>query len=266
MKRFMTIVVLGLLINSALMAVLGVGDIVFDPTSYVEVVLVYEQLITTYEKIRAEYEHMLRMAQIVPVNMSARYRAALTPWTTSQPPSDLFGRNSGWVSAINSAGDVLGAYQRATEALNQYGTIGLENYPAEAINQLQTNYATIELQDGANLHTMQTIGALRANSGQVQAAIQGLEDDSLSLDPAMNTEIGVLNKINAANIVSLRNSQDTNKLLVALLEQQLTTAKRERDAAAGAVNAHIAFLNNAAAFKQRQTASITNTLTSFRMP
>ena len=30
----------------------------------------------------------------------------------------------------------------------------------------------------------------------------------------MNTEIAVLNKINAANIVALRNTQDTNKLLV----------------------------------------------------
>ena len=35
----------------------------------------------------------------------------------------------------------------------------------------------------------------------------------------MNTEVAVLNKINAANVIGLRNRQDTNKLLGALAEE-----------------------------------------------
>src|ERR1051326_2585239 len=63
-------------------AILGIGDIVFDPTNYGEAIqqLIqleqqYEQLVKTYQKVESQYNHMLYMAQSVPVNMIARYRA-----------------------------------------------------------------------------------------------------------------------------------------------------------------------------------------------
>src|SRR6266571_992085 len=59
-----------------------------------------------------------------------------------------------------------------------------------------------------------------------------------------NTEIAVLNKINAASVIALRNSQDTNKLLTAVAEQQFIQAKRQRDSEAQAVNNHISFMAN----------------------
>src|SRR5205807_3732157 len=108
--------------------------------------------------------------------------------------------------------------------------------------RVKTNYATVELTDGANLSGMETLGRLRANSRAVEMAIQGLEDDSLSPDPDMNTEIAVLNKINAAHLITVRNTQDTNKLLVALAEQEIIDAKRKRDAEAQAFNNHIRFM------------------------
>jgi hypothetical protein len=48
----------------------------------------------------------------------------------------------------------------------------------------------------------------------------------------MNTEIAVLNKINASNLIAIRGSQDTNKLLASVAEQQIIEAKRQRDAEA----------------------------------
>ena len=50
----------------------------------------------------------------------------------------------------------------------------------------------------------------------------------------MNTEIAVLNKINAAGVIGLRNTQDANKLLAAITEEQILQAKRNRDAEAHA--------------------------------
>src|ERR1700682_4210782 len=71
-------------------AILGIGDIVFDPSVYAEAVqqLVqleqqYQQLLQTYITVRNQYVQMMWMAQRVPVNMALRYRAVVTPWRAS---------------------------------------------------------------------------------------------------------------------------------------------------------------------------------------
>ena len=63
-------------------AIFGIGDIVFDPSNFEEAVMQllqmeqqYAQLVQTYQTIRSQYDHMVRMARTVPVNMSTRYRA-----------------------------------------------------------------------------------------------------------------------------------------------------------------------------------------------
>ena len=68
----------------------------------------------------------------------------------------------------------------------------------------------------------------------------------------MNTEVGVLNKINAAGIIGIRNSQDTNKLLASILDHQMVEAKARRDAQAQSINNDIAL---------RQTAPMSMTST-----
>ena len=69
---------------------------------------------------------------------------------------------------------------------------------------------------------MAAIGAIRDNAQTIQNQINNLEQDSLSNDPNLNTEISVLNKINAANVLTLRTLQDSNKLLLSLLEQNVS--------------------------------------------
>ena len=56
----------------------------------------------------------------------------------------------------------------------------------------------------------------------------------------LNTEVSVLNKINAADVLTLRTLQDSNKLLASLLEQQTILAKQQREPTANAINADIA--------------------------
>ena len=82
----------------------------------------------------------------------------------------------------------------------------------------------------------------------------------------MNTEIAVLNKINAANLMSIRSAQDTNKLLVALAEEQLIDAKRKRDAEAAAINDHIRFRTEGKAVMAEQVADASTAMRSWRMP
>ena len=264
-----TLVVVSLLVPEA--RIFGFGITVFDPTNWAEAVrqLVqlqqqYAQLVQTYNMIRSQYEHMVWMAKRVPVNMGTRYRALATPWRTSSA-SNTYGTTGGWTAGINTGVGVSSGYGRATQALAAYGT-ALANIPADQLERLKTNYATVELTDGANLHGIETVGRLRANAPAVETAIQGLEDDSLSSVPDMNTEIAVLNKINAANLITVRSAQDTNKLLVALAEEQIIAAKRTRDAEAQAINNHIRFMGEGKAVMTAQAAGASSAMLAWRMP
>ena len=192
------------------------------------------------------------------------YRALITPWSNSTA-TNTYGTTGGWIVAINKGSGVSGGYQQAIHPMGAYGD-ALSNVPADQVARVKTSYATVELADGANQNGIDLLGRVRANSPQVERAIQGLEDDSLSSDPNLNTEVSVLNKINAANLVSVRNTQDTNKLLVALTEQQIIEAKRKRDAEAAAINSHIRFMAEEQATLNAQTGDPSARMMAYRMP
>jgi hypothetical protein len=81
----------------------------------------------------------------------------------------------------------------------------------------------------------------------------------------MNTEVAVLNKINAANLIALRNTQDTNKLLVSLAEQQILASKRARDAEAQAVHQHVRFMTDGRAALTSQANHASAAMLAWRM-
>jgi hypothetical protein len=188
----------------------------------------------------------------------------LTPWRYSSA-ANTYGTTGGWIAAINSGLGVSSGYSAATEPLNSYGA-ALSNIPADQLDRLKTNYATVELADGANLAGIDLLGRLRANAPGVEHAIQGLEDDSLSSDAAMNTEVGVLNKINAANLITVRNAQDTNQLLASMAEQQIIDSKRVRDAQARAINDHIQFMSQERSILAAQTGDPSARMLAYQMP
>ena len=252
-------------------AIFGLGDIVFDPSVYAEAIeqvlqleRQYVQLVQTYQMVQNEYEHLKWMARRVPVDMASRYRIAITPWQGSSA-GNTYGTTDAWMSAINTGMDVPAGYAGAVQRLGTYGE-GFSNVPADQQARIRTDYATVELTDGANLAAIETIGRLRANAPAVEASIQNLEADSLSDDPNMNTEIAVLNKINAANLISIRSVQDTNKLLVALAEEQLIDAKRKRDAEARAINNDIRFRTEGKALLDAQIADASAAMRAWRVP
>jgi hypothetical protein len=113
---------------------------------------------------------------------------------------------------------------------------------------------------------MAAVGSIRGNAQTIEGRIFNLEQDSLSSDPNLNTEVSVLNKINAANVLTLRTVQDSNKLLASLLEQQTIIAKQQREATTNAINADIARRANLAGNMAQVTSTLTDSLQNFRMP
>jgi hypothetical protein len=100
----------------------------------------------------------------------------------------------------------------------------------------------------------------------METTVRNLEDDTYAIDAGRNTQIAVLNKINAVGVTEARLANDTNNVLVSLLEQQVLEATERREAAAQGINAHIAFLNQTPGLLAQSTAQTTAALTSFRIP
>ena len=242
---------------------------VFDATNFgnaikrhLEMIKQYEQLVLTYEQLILEYEHFLWMAKQLPG--LPRHALSYTPWRYSSS-TDIYGTSGGWTQAINTGAGVIPGYRRATEPLRTFGAT-LANIPANQVERVKTDYATVELTDAANLHGIEVLGLQRAKAKANERAIMELEAATLSTADEMNTHIAVLNKINAAGMMAVRASQDTNQLLVAVLEHQLAESKRRRDAEATEIADHVRFRANAAAVARRGLAGSSTVLSSAQIP
>jgi hypothetical protein len=270
-KIIALIAVLGLVLVSPARAILGLGDVVFDPTNYaaavksfIQLEQQYAQLIQIYQQARQQYEQLLWMGKFLPANVKARYRAMATPWN-NPTATNTYGTSAGWMNAITAGTDVQEGYSEATEKLDTYGS-ALGNIPSDQLDRIKTSYGTVELTDGANLAGIDSIGRLRANAPAVERAIQALEEDSLSADPNLNTEAAILNKVNAASLIGLRSAQDTNQLLASLAEEQILAAKRTRDAEAQAIHQHVRFMAEGKAVLASQAADSSQAMLAWRMP
>lgn len=273
MKKALTIALAALAMASAPSNANAQFGIVYDPTNFKNAVLRYRQLRIqlaqlqqTYNEVVNQYNLAVRMAQNIP-NMPSRYLASWAPWRYASA-QDLYGNTTPWVNGVNSGvvATVLNGYQKATNRLQAYTPSLLSAMPPEDRQRALANAATVELADGAAQNAMETVGAIRANALATTNTIGNIQNDSLSGDPNLNTEVSVLNKVNATNVLALQNAQDTNKLLVAVLDQQTILAKHLRDAEASAANADIERRLNSFTFNQQLTAGIGATLNGYRLP
>src|SRR6202521_1384501 len=273
MKRKVLVCVLALGLGAGTAtAQLGSG-IVYDPTNYHNALLRYYQLQQhllqlqkSYAKITSQLNLAMQMATFVR-NMPARYRAVFSQWR-NVTSLNTFGNTGSWISGINSGllPNIKTGYLRSTTQLLPYSADHLSGMDASQLERVQSQYASVQLVDGANVNAMATIGSIRGSAQDIQTQIGNLEQDSFSGDSGLNSEVSVLNKINAAGVLTLRTLQDSNNLLASLLEQQTILAKQQRDATANAINTDIGRQESMAGNMSQVTGTITDSLQNFRMP
>ncbi len=242
------------------------GLVVYDPTNYANALLRYFELQQQLLQLTNSLALALQMAKSLQ-NMPARYQALFSIWRNGVA-LDTYGNTGGWVNGVNSGQVpvVNAGYRQATTQLLPYDPGTLAAMTPDELARVESQYASVELSDGANVTAMATLGAIRNNAANIETQIGNLEQDSLSADPDLNTEVSVLNKINTANVLNLRSLQDTNKLLASLLELQTVAAKQQREGTANAINADIARRANLAGNLAQVTATMTASLQNFRMP
>lgn len=248
-------------------------SVVYDPTNYANALLRYSQLVqqlnqlrATYSQVLNQYNLALQMSRNLP-NMATRYATTWAPWRYANA-QDVYGNTTPWINGVNSGvfPTVIGGYQKATNTFIPYSPALLASMPPNEVQRVESDVATIELVDSAAQNAMQIIGAIRANALNTTNTIGNIKTDSFSGSPKLNTEVSVLNKVNATNVLSLENAQDTNKLLVALLEQQTILAKQARDSATTITNADISRRLNSSGFGQQLAGGLGQTLNNYRLP
>jgi hypothetical protein len=253
-------------------AQLGSG-IVYDPTNYQNALLRYQQLQQhllqlqkNYAKITSQLNLAMQMATFIR-NMPARYRALFSQWR-NVTSLNTFGNTGSWISGINSGllPTINTGYLKSTTQLLPYSPDHLSGMDPLELERVQSQYASVQLADGANVNAMATIGSIRGSAQAIETQIGNLEEDSFSADSGLNSEVSVLNKINAAGVLTLRTLQDSNKLLASLLEQQTILAKEQRESTTNSINADIQRQSSLAANMTQVTGTLTNSLQTFRMP
>ena len=188
-KILICLLMLGLGVGTAT-AQLGSG-IVYDPTNYQNALLRYQQLQQhllelqkSYAKITGQLNLALQMAQFVK-NMPARYRAIFSQWR-NVTSLNTFGNTVSWINGINTGvlPNINTGYHNSTTQLSQYSPYELSGMDPLELGRVQSQYASIQLADGANMNAMATIGAIRGTADNVQTQIGNLEQDSFSGDSA----------------------------------------------------------------------------------
>jgi hypothetical protein len=270
-KILVCILAMGLAVATA-SAQFGSG-VVFDPTNFHNALLRYYQLQQhlielqkSYSQITKHLNLALEMAKFIK-NMPARYRALFSQWR-NVTSLNTFGNTGSWISGINSGllPNIDTGYQKSTTQLLPYSPDHLSGMDPFELERVQSQYASVELADGANMNAMATIGSIRGSAQDIETQIGNLENDSFSTESGLNSQVSVLNKINAAGVLTLRTVQDSNKLLASLLEQQTILAKQQREATTNSINSDIQRQASLAANISQVTGTLTDSLQNFRMP
>ena len=241
---------------------------VFDSTNYANAVKEYrqvQQLYTTASQTRDQviqtYNLARQMAQM-PQDLYQRYATDFARWKTVSA-SNTYSNTSEWISAAN--GDRMSAdtgYRTASIQLVQPLQTALAKLDDRSQQFVKAQYATAELADGVSVHTLSTLGDIRARSIALNRKIDQLSTDSFSRDPNQQTEMAVLGKINAATLMQLRSQQDTNQILTAAALHQMLTAKEQFDQQKRALNQAIYFQQNFQDSMNRITGGMTQSMQS----
>lgn len=223
---------------------------VFDSTNYANAVSELhqaEQLYTTANQTRDQIIQAYNLARFMsqmPQNLSQRYSAQFAQWKTLTS-QDAYGNTNQWILAANGQwGNANSGYQSAGVTLQKPAQSLLSNQDERSQNIYKTQYATAELSDSVAQNQLSTVSEIRARSVALNQQLDNLTRDSYSTDPAQQTEMAVLEKINTATLIQLRSQQDTNQILTAGALQQMIAAKEQSDQQKRTLNQSLYFQQN----------------------
>jgi hypothetical protein len=222
-------------------ALFGIGDVVFDPTSYASLVQQLTTLQLEYNTIKNNVTHF---------SIKQQWQATLTALKNTNV-KNLFGETNGMTTALNTNTPTASstAWTAATVPVSSSTTSYLQ---AQALGSAQlSQLAMIEASDAISPDCLTAVGQYRAARTQNATAVSTLAADELDGSDASNSEVQQLNLLNAAEAQKMAEMQ-TQGTLQACLAAQMAVANMERR------NAAAIDLNTAGFVQQQRTTNNVN--------
>ena len=210
-------------------------SVTFDPTQSAHVIeqiakaeKLYTTTVQTTEGVINAYNLAKRMASS-PQSLYTSYGSGLPSWLPMLPAKDTYGNTGDWLNSVNKYTGKATAAVEGASITRIAKLTGYEKLDAQGQQAIAAKTATLDLTDATNATNLQTVGTIRANGVQRTADITTLEAASHSVDPAQQTELATLQRINQALLLMLRNQQDESQLLQGQTLTQSLQGKQEQD-------------------------------------
>jgi hypothetical protein len=219
----------GLLLATATpsFALFGIGDIVFDPTSYASLVSQLTTLESQYNMLKSNVTHF---------SFKQQWQTTLTALKNANI-ANMFGETAGFTIALNSNSPSAStmAWKTANVPVNSTTTSYLQGQTVGNSAQL-SQLAMVEMSDSISPDCLTAVGQYRTTRGQNTTANGSLSQQQFDATSATNSEVQQLNLLNAAQAQQLTEAQSQGAMQVCLASQMTVANMQQRNAAAQDLN------------------------------
>jgi len=219
----------GLLLATATpgFALFGIGDIVFDPTSYASLVSQLTTLESQYNMLKNNVTHF---------SLKQQWQTTLNALKNANV-ANMFGETAGVNIALNSNSPSasLTAWKTATVPVSTGTSTYLQGQTVGNSAQL-SQLAMIEMSDSISPDCLTAVGQYRTTRAQDATANSALAQQQFDTTSATNSEVQQLNLLNAAAAQNLTEMQSQGAMQVCLASQMTVANMQQRNAAAQDLN------------------------------
>lgn len=190
-----------------------------------------EQIYTTALETRNTLISAYNLSRQLSMAPNLLYQRFVTPWTSwnAVVAANTYGNTPALLQAINSGiGAVEGLEAVTLGQPPRYPLYGSLSPQSQQFVSAQG--ATSDLSWGVMQTNLQALGTMRADSERRAADIERLESETYSTDPAQQTYMATMQRINSAALMQLHAQQDANQIAQAAVLQQMIVAKQQQDA------------------------------------
>lgn len=218
-------------------ALFGVGDIVFDPTSYASLASQLTTIESQYNMLKNNIEHFSAKQQ---------WQTALNRLENLNV-ANMFGETAGFRVSLNSNSPSasITAWKTATTPVSTNVSTYLQGQSLGSPQMSQL--AMVEMSDAISPDCITAVGAYRTARTQNSTANASLATFQLDGTSTTNSEVQQLNLLNAAEAQKMSEMQNQGTLQACLASQMAIANMERRNAAATDLNT--------AAFVQQQRAT-----------
>lgn len=211
------------------------SGIVYDPTQSahaIEQISQGQQIFTNTVKLADNAIAIYNLAHQMAMSPQSLYQPFLSPstyWMMLNQAANTYGNSQPWMNSANTGANASYAYQRAsvprtTGQLNGYGSLSLAGQ-----EQIAAQGASSDLNDSVTISSLQTLGTIRSDAAERQADINALAAATNSTNPAQQTELATLQRIDRALVLELMAQQESNQIAQAYTLEEIVAQKQQQD-------------------------------------